>query len=196
MSSIERAVAQIDAAESVLVLRPQSAVRSDAECKRLLVGDPATTELLGISLSQPPSGWYDDWVDALGSAPAAAAVITTPDLAGGSASGRDFAVETVATPSNLTGIGVKSTPYLEEWEHPVVTVESLTILLQYATPQNVYRFLHVLTSRIRATGARGQFYLDPSVTDERTVELLKTLFDAVIECDEDDDGWTARLRES
>ncbi|WP_049986698.1 DUF7504 family protein [Halobellus rufus] len=198
MSSIAQVAAQVDDAATVLFLRPQAAAVDDAECKRQFVDGGSDTTLLGISFSQPPAAWFDSWCEILGGEPAAAALITTPELASGDLGDRDLDVETVASPSNLTGVGVKSTPYLSEWDDATVTVESLTVLLQYADTQSVYRFLHVLTTRLRAADATGYFYLDPSVVDDRTVELLKTLFDAVVECDVAGDGesveWTARIR--
>ncbi|MFB6092345.1 MAG: hypothetical protein ABEK02_04965 [Haloquadratum sp.] len=201
MSPIERAAAAVASATGVLVLRPQSVAYRDAACKRRLVSDPAA-ELLGVSFSQPPAAWYDDWCEVLETRPAAAAVITTSELGDDDVGDRDLDVETVATPSNLTGVGVKSTPYLNEWSDPTVAVESLTTLLQYTGPQTVYRFLHALTTRLQSAGARGQFYLDPNTVDAQTVELLKTLFDGVIEYEgsaggEADGGseWRGRLRE-
>ena len=200
MPSIEQVVSRIEEASTVLVLRPQRAAFDDVQWKGALVGDSTEVELLGVSFSQPPAVWYDEWVDALGDAPAASAVISTAELAGGTPEDCDADVETVATPSNLTGIGVKSTPYLNEWDDALAVVESLTVLLQYADTQSVYKFLHVLTSRLQATDAAGQFYLDPTLEDDRTVELFKTLFDAVVECEVDDDGddstveWSVAIR--
>lgn len=195
MSSIEGAVSQIDAAQAVLVLRPQTAASEDLTCKRALVDDPSEVELLGVSFSQRPARWYDEWCDALGADPTAATVITTPEFGDDDLDDRDLGVETVATPSNLTGVGVKTTPYLNEWSDAVVAVESLTVLLQYTSPQVVYRFLHVLTTRIQTTGSAGQFYLDPTIQDDQTVDLLTTLFDVVVECDGGEDDWTVRRRE-
>ncbi|WP_336024203.1 DUF7504 family protein [Halobellus salinisoli] len=201
MSSIAQAAAQVDDAASVLVLRPQTAAVDDEAGRRHFVDDEGGAELLGISFTQPPSAWYDAWCDTLDGEPAAAAIITTPELAEDDIGDRPLDVDTVANPSNLTGIGVKSTPYLTDWTDATVTVDSLTTLLQYADKQRVYRFLHVLTTRLRAAGATGLFYFDPTVQDEQTVELLKTLFDAVIECESagDDSGefeWTARVQHS
>ena len=178
----------------MLVLRSQAAVSSDAPCKRELLSRPADADVLGVDFSTPPPTWYDEWCTLLGTAPDNAAVVTTADLAAVAEADEetDYEVETVASPSNLTGVGVKSTPYLSEWDDPVVTVESLTVLLQYVDAQAVYRFLHVLTSRLAASGASGQFYLDPVTQDEQTVDLLKTLFDAVVEYD--DGEWLVRTR--
>ncbi|MFD1598647.1 DUF7504 family protein [Halobellus rarus] len=201
MSSIEQVASRAEGASTALVLRPQTAVLGDVECKGAIVGESADVELLGVSFSQPPAVWYDEWTEALGNAPEAAAVITTPELAGGNLDDRDIDVETVASPSNLTGIGVKSTPYLSQWDDALTVVESLTVPLRYTDTQSVYKFVHVLTSRLQATDAAGQFYLDPAVEDERTVELFKTLFDAVVECEVDTDGgdptveWSVTLRD-
>jgi len=200
VSSIEQVASRLGEASTVLVLRPEAAVHGDVRCRGALVGGLDDVELLGVSFSQPPSVWYDEWVDALGTEPAAAAVITTPELAEGTLGDRDVDVETVASPSNLTGVGVRSTPYLSEWDNALVVVESLTVPLQYTDTQSVYKFLHVLTNRLQATGATGQFYLDPTVEDEQTVELLKTLFDAVVVCEIDSDGddpaveWSVSVR--
>ncbi|RLM56602.1 hypothetical protein DVK02_08875 [Halobellus sp. Atlit-31R] len=194
MSTLEGAVVRLRAAPAVLVLRPWTEADDDLDCKRVLVDDPSDVELLGVSFSQTPAAWYDDWRTALGRDPAAAAVITTPALGDTEFGDRnvDVDVETVATPTNLTGVGVKATPYLREWDDAVVAVESLSVLLQYASTRAVYRFLHALTTRIRITGLSGQFYLDPTTLDAQTVDLLTTLFDAVVECDGSADGWTVR----
>ncbi|WP_144904996.1 DUF7504 family protein [Halobellus captivus] len=201
MSSIATVAAQVADASTVLILHPQNAAVDDVEYKRHFADGGSDVELLGISFSQPPAPWYDAWSEALDGEPAAAAIITTPELDSGDVGDRDLVVETVANPSNLTGVGMKSTPYISDWTNPIVAVDSLTVLLQYADSQSVYRFLHVLTTRLRAADATGLFFLDPMVHDDQTVELLKTLFDAVVECEADNaDGeqveWTARAQES
>jgi len=200
VSPIERIADRASGAGAVIVIRPRLAADADAECKRLLVDEPSDAAVLGIDFSTQPSTWYDQWCDAVDADPAAAAVITTPDLADADDAPEALSVETVASPSNLTGVGVKSTPYLSEWSDPFVVVESLTVLLQYADPQIVYRFLHALTSRFRAADATGLVFLDATTQDDQTVELLKTLFDAVIEHEgegEGEDGeWSAQIRDS
>jgi hypothetical protein len=192
---VSRAASEIEGASSVLILRPQSAVRTDAAWKRALVDDPESVELLGVCLSDRPTDWYEEWCEALGTDPAAAAVITTPELTGED-DPNGVEVKTVATPANLTGIGVKTTPYLSRWDDAVTVVEPLTVLFQYADTREVYQFLHVLLAQLRTNGGEVQVYVDPMVEDERTIELLKSLFDAVVEYDPDGEGgdWNARLR--
>lgn len=196
MNSVSRAAARIDGASSVLILRPQSAAGADAEWKRALVDDPETVQLLGVSLTDRPAEWYREWSEVLGTEPEAAA-ITTPELAGDDDPG-GVEVKTVATPANLTGIGAKSTSYVSRWDDVVAVVEPLTVLLQYADTREIYQFLHVLLAQLRTSGGTVQVYVDPMVEDERTVELLKSLFDAVVEYDPGGEGddWNVRRRRS
>lgn len=195
MDPVSQVSSEIDTAPSILVLRPQSASDADGEWKRALVDDPDATALIGISLSQQPSVWYEEWCDTLETAPADAAVIATPELTGENDCD-DIDVKTVATPSNLTGLGVKTTPYLSRWSGAVVVIDPLTVLFQYADANEVYQFLHVLLTRVRTSGGSVQVYADPAVESDRTVELLKSLFDAVVEYDPKDDEtpWNVRHR--
>jgi hypothetical protein len=198
VSGVPPSAARVEDASSVLVLRPRSATVDDAGVKRALIDDPEAAGLVGISLSEQPAVWYDKWRGTLGCDPDTAAVVTTPELAGDD--DEDYVtVKTVTTPSNLTRIGVKTTPFLTRWDNPIVIVESLSVLCQYADSQEVYKFLHVLTTQLRSSGGEAQVYLDPVVEDDRTVERLKGLFDSVIEYDPDEDSeddWTVRRRRS
>jgi hypothetical protein len=190
--SLSQAAAEVDDASSVLVLRPQSAAGADEEWKRALVDDPEAVDLVGVTFGKGPSTWYDEWCEVLGTDPTAAAV-TTPELADDPPD--DVEVETVTTPSNLTGIGVKTTPFCTRWDDAVVTIEPLTVLFQYADTEQIYQFLHVLLTRLRTDGGGAQVYADPTVKRERTVELVKSLFDGVVEYDPDGDGqWNAARR--
>jgi hypothetical protein len=192
MELTERVTRETRDASNVLVLRPQLQSGSDATCKRLLVGDARPVHLLGISFSRPANRWYDHWVEVLGDPPAAAAVVTTPDsFAGDPPDG--VAVETVSSPADATGIGMQVTKYLNDWQDDdaavVVSLDSLTLVLQYVSVETLYRFLHVLTGRLDAVGATGLFFLDPTTQDETTVNTLKTLFHGVLSYDADADDW-------
>lgn len=154
MSGIPPSAARVEDASSVLVLRPRSATVDDAGLKRALIDDPEAAGLVGISLSEQPAVWYDKWRETLGCDPDAAAVITTQELAG-DGDEDSVTVKTVGTPSNLTGIGVKTTPFLTRWDDPIVIVECLSVLCQYADSQDVYKFLHVLTTQLRSSGGEA-----------------------------------------
>jgi hypothetical protein len=77
----------------------------------------------------------------------------------------------------------------DEDEHIVFCFDGVTSLLQYADLQRAFRFLHVVTGRVKTVGGVGHYHLDPEAHDTQTLATLKGLFDAVIEV-EDDGTWT------
>ncbi|SFF79943.1 hypothetical protein SAMN04488063_0331 [Halopelagius inordinatus] len=194
MKLSERAPDVPPTATSVLVLQSSEPSSSNRAAKRLLVPREGGVRVAGVSFARSPDDWGADWRDALGRSPEAAAVVTDAE-----SDRRDAgpSVYTVSSPGDLTGIGMKLSACLSEWEGTdadvVVVVESLTHLLQYAQLETLYRFLHVLVGRIDAVGARGLFFFDPTTRDEMTVNTLKTLFDAVVER-RGDDGWAVASR--
>lgn len=103
----------------------------------------------------------------------------------------DYHVESISDPADLTGLGMALHDCLSAWQGDGYDVrvcfDSLSILLQYAALERVYRFLHVLTRRLTAVDAAGHFHLDPAAHDEQTVARLAALFDDVVEVTEDGD---------
>lgn len=88
-------------------------------------------------------------------------------------------------PRDLTGIGIEASKRLAEWApldaRTVVCFDSLTTLLQYVDVKTLFRFLNLLTQRVRSVDARAHYHLDPDVHDGRTVSTLSQLVDAVVE---------------
>ncbi|MFB6299691.1 MAG: hypothetical protein ABEH65_05465 [Halobacteriales archaeon] len=96
-------------------------------------------------------------------------------------------VRHVDSPSNLTKIGIELSQLPEELapaETTVVCVRSLTTLLQYVEMEPAYRFLNLMTDRIVAMDGFGHFHIDPAAHSDQTVNALASLFDAVLEPDE------------
>ena len=104
----------------------------------------------------------------------------------------------VVHPEDLTGLGIALSESLSpagggdaDPTRFVLAYDSVTALLQYVDTERTFRFLHVLTSRVRAANALGVFFMDPAAHDDRTVRTVEALFDAVVE--QDDDGeWVVR----
>lgn len=61
-----------------------------------------------------------------------------------------------------------------------VCVDSLVPLLAQHGPENVFRMLHVMTSRVRQVSGMGHYHL-PIEPDHDVVNLLEPLFDATVE---------------
>ncbi len=87
---------------------------------------------------------------------------------------------------DLTGISVRINGFLERYlrsgkRDVVMAFDSVSTVLMYMNPHTVFRFLHVLTNRIKSFGAFAFYTVDENMHDERTVAMLKQLFTGVIE---------------
>ena len=104
----------------------------------------------------------------------------------------------VASPAELTQIGVALSETLEQLEHEGVgrsrvTLHSVSTLLAYADLETVFRFLHVFTRRVDHAGGLGLYTVDRTAHDEESLRTLDPLFDATVRLSTDGDGVVARL---
>jgi len=194
-------------ASNVLLLAPSMGEEGDEGCSRLLTVEPEESkDVLSITLTESPDDRLAVWRRHASGRPARTGFVNVGDPtrsvsadSGGSIElpGRDMTIETVSSPADLTGIGIKVSSFLSEWAEDgnsiVVCFHSLTTLLQYIDLQEAFRFLHVLTGRLEAVDAVAHYHMDPDAHDEREVNTLKALFDAVVEVDGDGE-WTVRTR--
>jgi hypothetical protein len=104
---------------------------------------------------------------------------------------------TVATeivdPTDPMEIIVSLSQQLQAWTDGetqlVVSMQTLTVLLEYIDFDTAFRYLHVLTHRIRAAGAVGYFQMDPDIHDPETINTIMTLFDVVVEVSDGNVEW-------
>jgi hypothetical protein len=93
-------------------------------------------------------------------------------------------VRAVSDPADLTGVGIAVTEWLDDRirdESPVVCLDSLSAMLQYAHEKRVFEFLHAVTGQCRQRDAGFHAHLTPSAHDEQTLATFRVLFD---ECDD------------
>ncbi|NHN48907.1 hypothetical protein G9464_15060 [Halostella sp. JP-L12] len=97
--------------------------------------------------------------------------------------------EAVVDSRMLSALGTEIIAGVNEFEDEVdgfdpaelrVCVDSVAPLLEEHPPENVFRLLHMVTSRIRQASGMGHFHLDVG-KDSDAVHLLEPLFDAVVE---------------
>ena len=173
-----------------------SAMESDGEqavYEALSESSPAETNLLVISYRNGPDEWIRDWQTHVGTVPAdfgfihvgeIARSVAAPTASAPSESSPHF-VTAIADPTDLTSLGIQISEYLEQWagtdRQIIVYFDSLTVLLQFADLNRVYRFLHVLTGRIKSVGGRAYYRLDPDAHDSQTKSKVQTLLDDTIE---------------
>ncbi|MBW6517131.1 MAG: RAD55 family ATPase [ANME-2 cluster archaeon] len=102
-------------------------------------------------------------------------------------------IRRASSPVDLTGIGVKISQFLEEFwmkkniRKTWLCINSLSTILMYSNIQTVFRFLHVFTGRVKASGAIGIYVVEDGMHDNQAVATLKQLFDGVIEIRQEND---------
>jgi KaiC/GvpD/RAD55 family RecA-like ATPase len=102
-------------------------------------------------------------------------------------------IKIASSPVDLTGIGVKISQFFEEFfmkkniRKIQLHINSLSTILMYSNIQTVFRFLHVFTGRIKASGALGIYVLESGMHGEQAIATLKQLFDGMIEIKSEDD---------
>ena len=104
----------------------------------------------------------------------------------------------VSSPGDLTGIGIGITKCLESLhgagaDSGRVALISLSTMLSYTDRETVFKFCHVLSSRLDAAGYMGVFTIDTGAHDEQTLQVIKQAFDGLIEVRETDGSREARV---
>jgi hypothetical protein len=160
----------------------------------LLPEVPTDLRVLAVEYTRGPDGWLEEWRRHVGELPAETSIVSVDDGVRSAAvpaadpsvvepDATGTAVTTVASPDDLTGLGITVGNHLRRWdEQPgpaLLTLDSLTVLLQFVDLKRVFRFLHVIAGRVRAAGGIGHYHMDPAAHDEQTVATLSSVFDAV-----------------
>lgn len=92
----------------------------------------------------------------------------------------------IAGPGDMTGMGVAITDCFERLQDAGVErgrfgLSSLSTMLTYTDRETVFKFCHVLSSRLDSAGFLGGFTIDSSAHEERTLQVIKQAFDGMIE---------------
>lgn len=118
-------------------------------------------------------------------------------------------VRYAGAPKDMSGIEIQFSEFIETYygeraiQRNRIVLDSITTLLMYANLQQVFHFLHSITSRVEEIDAVGLFLVDASVHDDRAMNTVRRLFDGQITTalDEDpvvelpdDDGPNAAMR--
>lgn len=107
-------------------------------------------------------------------------------------------VQRVSSPGDMTGIGIGITKCFDRL-HEVgidegrIALTSLSTMLTYSDQQTVFKFCHVLSSRIDSAEFLGAFTIDSSAHEEQTLQVIKQAFDGVVEIRESDGTREARV---
>lgn len=100
----------------------------------------------------------------------------------------------------LTGIGLKISQFFDEFfikkkiQKNQLYINSLSTFLMDSNAQTVFRFLHVITKRIKSIGGLGIYLIDGGMHDEQEIATLRQLFDGIIEIESQKDKNFIRIR--
>jgi len=112
----------------------------------------------------------------------------------------DENIRCVASPSDLTGIGIEYSSlyeslYGEGIDRVRTGLFSISTLLMYVDDmQSVYRFLHTLTGRVNSADGLGVCVVDPSSHDRQTLSSITQTFDGRIDLRETEGDAEIRVR--
>ncbi|MFB6163899.1 MAG: hypothetical protein ABEJ31_01960 [Haloarculaceae archaeon] len=179
---------------NVLLLAPSIGRSERAACMDLCSRHALDrTKLVHVLFMESAAERYRAVERRLRGHPAESAVLVVGSGGGVGARGPEppadsYHVHQVTDPADLTGLGMALNRCLAEWADPDVQLalcfDSLSILLQYADLERVFRFLHMITGRLAEVAATSHFHLDPAAHDAQTIAQLSQVFDSRVEVDD------------
>ncbi|MFC6974970.1 hypothetical protein ACFQL1_10225 [Halomicroarcula sp. GCM10025709] len=148
-------------------------------CTELLQAPEPPGSVLWVTYTRSPSACVEA-VRSSSIETASLSVIAVGEAPTGADSLSSVSIDSVSTPSDLTGLGITLSQRLSDCEDVVVCFDSLTAVLQYVELEPLYEFLHAVVGHLHAADARAHFHLDPSAHDSQTVDAVTSLFDAAV----------------
>lgn len=104
----------------------------------------------------------------------------------------------VSTPEDLTGMGIGITRCFErlaaaDVDRARLSLNTLSTMLTYTDRQTVFKFCHVVSSRLDGAGFLGLFTIDAAAHDDQTLQVIKQAVDGLVEIRRVDGRREARL---
>ena len=178
----------------VLYLEDNELKTSETFCTEVFEGTAGDYRVVQLTSAQTFESIRDSLnvqLEHLNDPSEAAVIITTPTADG------DTAVDRVGddtplygfrvNPQDLTGISVAFSRLIEKWEDSKGTVRiclrDIESLFPYHDTELIYRFLNTILSTLQGAGAEVHAHLRPAVAEDRTLQLIKSLFAQVVEPD-------------
>ncbi|WP_276301154.1 helix-turn-helix transcriptional regulator [Halorussus lipolyticus] len=189
---------QLEQSSNVLLLAPLTPT-GNRTCLELLASttSPDEANVAAVTYTPPPETWISDWKTHIDRLPAELAFIhaNTVDTDDEETAGIPPGVSVSRVDPNqpmdiIAPLSERLTRWKGNGNRTMVSVQTLTILLEYVDFDTAFRYLHILTHRVQAADAIGFYHMDPEIHDEETINTLKSLFDAVVEVSDDGEKWS------
>jgi hypothetical protein len=165
---------------------------------------PDCPETLVVSVEGSVVDVVDDWRANRGTLPASFGLITFAEFGRSAATGdttddgpsrrslpgQDITVTAMSEAENLPRLGTAITLYLDDWadtdRETLVYVDDLGPLAAENDLESTFQFLHLLVQTVTGIDATLLVRADETATDERTINTLRPLFDAVVDVSDAD----------
>nr|WP_302082860.1 hypothetical protein [Salinibaculum sp. KK48] len=107
-------------------------------------------------------------------------------------------VNRVSGPADMTGIGIGITECFDRLHNAGIDegrlgLANLSTMITYTDKQTVFKFCHVLSSRLDSASYLGLFAIDSTAHDEQTLQVIKQAFDGLLELRNSEGTREARL---
>jgi KaiC/GvpD/RAD55 family RecA-like ATPase len=91
----------------------------------------------------------------------------------------------INNPADLTGIGIAVTEMLKDLEGKKVCLlfDSISSMLVYMSSQNITKFIHFVTNKLRLLNFAGFFLVVEKGLDPDVLDQLTTFFDVLVDVD-------------
>jgi len=101
-------------------------------------------------------------------------------------------IKIASSSGGLTGIGLKISQFFDEFflkeiQKNQLYINSTFYILMESNAQTVFRFLNVITKRIKSIGGLGIYLIDGGMNDEQEIATLRQLFDGILEIESEKD---------
>ncbi len=183
-------VNRFPAGTNVLIVGPPMVGKFDLLVRLLAADYQDTTGLVFVSTD----GTGGEFVDELGrQAPSidhrSIGLVTCAESTDQPAT--EAIIRSVSSPSDLTGMSIATTKLQDQLTGRGNTTvrhgfSSISTLLMYIDPEDVFKFIHVYTQRITATEGVGIFSMNDAAHSTQVVNMIMSEFDHVFELTEAD----------
>jgi hypothetical protein len=201
---IDKATGGFDAGTNLLILAP---AMSSADRLAYAMTKPATGEYSIVLSTDERASEVIDYFKLIGADKRFVGVIDAITKSSSPAVADTPRLKFVASPTDLTGIGIKFSKMSEAifegdfsegetglFPPPIrFCVNSVSTLLMYRNLGVMYQFLHVIIAKLKKMEAVGVFILNSESYDEKTISLIKQLMTGVIEVKMAEEGIAFRV---
>lgn len=182
--------------QSLLIAGPPMTGKYDLMLR--LLADVGERGVL-ITTGDPADQIRADYAEIADVAPESVGVVDCVSKQRGGDLVHDDLVRYASSPKNVTDIGMKFTDLYEVFREMDTTVgvgvHTLSELLMYLEPQDVYQFVRVLTRQVESEGWTTVAVINSTMHDEQVLHTMYEPFDTVINTREEDGARELRVRD-